>query len=699
MSRPAFHTTSLRLHPLWEGRRLLLFIGLILTICTALLLIYRPKFVQQTELRLYDAMLTDGASPPKTAVPVMIGVDEQSLAAFGQWPWPRYRLALLVQRIRELGAEVIALDVLMPEPDRTSPEVIGAERVRDLGNSPAADASVHQDSNSRLLAKVLSGGNAILGYYFSFSGAGGEGGQELAVPPQGMAVESSPASLPAWPRPTGMLRSMPALTAAASAEGFTNAQHDLDGILRRAPLLMRYQGKFSPSLALSSLLQGSSNRNLKLVKDGSETLLVWGNRPIPLDRLGNLMINFRRGKNAFPFISAKAILEGAQPAGSLRGKIVLVGAWAQGLGDMHQVPAGWSLHGLEIHATIIDNILSGTFITRPEWARGAELSAIILLGVLSTWLLSQSGFVLSSLTVLAGSGGCYLGAKELLHSSGVFISPLMPMMTPIIVMAVLSLLKYGIEARKVRQRNRDLIEAQDALIVSVSALAEARDSEMGGHVQRTQYYVETLARHLATLPHYHDLDEASIDLIAKSAPLHDIGKVGIPDSILHKPGRLTAAEFSVMKTHTLIGAAAITRAMRGSARPESLEFLHFARQMIESHHEKWDGSGYPHGLSGADIPLAGRLMALADVYDALVFKRIYKRSFTHEEAQENILAESGLHFDPEVIAAFIAKNEDFRRISRMFADEPTDSAMGGEEAGEKSWEDGELCKLLVPSVD
>jgi response regulator RpfG family c-di-GMP phosphodiesterase len=222
---------------------------------------------------------------------------------------------------------------------------------------------------------------------------------------------------------------------------------------------------------------------------------------------------------------------------------------------------------------------------------------------------------------------------------------------------------------------------------------------MGGHVQRTQHYVETLARHLATLPHYHDLDEASIDLIAKSAPLHDIGKVGIPDSILHKPGRLTAAEFSVMKTHTLIGAAAITRAMQGSARPESLEFLHFARQMIESHHEKWDGSGYPHGLSGADIPLAGRLMALADVYDALVFKRVYKRPFTHEEAQEAILAESGHHFDPEVIAAFTAKNEDFRRISRMFADEPTDAARGEVEAEDTLGEVGKVAELLVPGAD
>jgi adenylate cyclase len=236
-------------------------------------------------------------------------------------------------------------------------------------------------------------------------------------------------------------------------------------------------------------------------------------------------------------------------------------------------------------------------------------------------------------------------------------------------MTILSLMKYGIEARKVLQRNRDLIEAQDAILISMSALVEARDEETGGHIVRTKYYVETLARHLATLPSYRDLDEISIDLLAKSAQLHDIGKVGIPDHILHKPGPLTEEEFAIIKTHTLIGARALTRAINATAHPESLYYLHYAQQMIESHHEKWDGSGYPHGLSGTDIPLAGRLMALADAYDAIVSKRVYKRNFSHAEANQIILKGSGQHFDPDVIAAFVSKNEEFIHISRKFADE------------------------------
>lgn len=669
MPRPPTRKSPKRLLPLWEGRPLLIAIGLFLTICIALLLIFQPRFLQQAELGLYDTMLADRASPPKTDVPVMVGIDDESLEAYGQWPWPRYRLARMVQRLRELGADVIALDFLMPEPDRTSPGVIMAERTRDLDATPEPGQYVQRDSNTQLLADALVEGNTILGYYFEFSDSGRGGPQELPLLPGGMVVANATANDAVWPRPTRMLRSLPSLTAAASAEGFTNSQHDLDGVLRRAPLLLKYNGKYFPSLALGSILLASPDRSLRFIDDGNETVLGWGKHRIPVDRYGNLMIDFRKGKKAFSYISAKEVLSGAQTAGSLKGKIVVVGAWARGLGDIHQVSGGKALNGLEVHATIIDNILSGTYISRPDWAQGAELFTILLLGVLNTWLLSRSGFVISLLTVAASAGGCYLGGRELLLSAGMFVSPLLPMVTPIIIITFLSLLKYGIEARKVLQRNRDLMAAQDAIIISMSALAEARDEETGGHILRTKYYVEILARHLATFPRYRDLDEISIDLLAKSAPLHDIGKVGIPDHILLKPGPLTEEEFTIIKTHTLIGARAIAKAIDVVAHPEGLGFLHYARQMIETHHEKWDGSGYPHGLSGTDIPLPGRLMALADVYDALVCKRAYKQTLSHAEAKEIILIDAGKHFDPDIIAAFVAKGDEFMRISQKFADE------------------------------
>ncbi|MDR3580935.1 MAG: CHASE2 domain-containing protein [Oryzomonas sp.] len=645
--------------------------GFLLTVCTTLLFLFEPQFLKQIEFRLYDGMLSGRKLPPKTTTPVMVGIDDESLKAYGQWPWPRYRLARLVHRLCELGADAVALDFLMPEPDRTSPDAIIAERSRDrdLGKSPTIGAPAQTDSNSQELALALGGGRTILGYYFNFSEAEKVNTSELPTLPKGMIVNSTTTDTKEWPQPTGMLRSLPVLTAAAGAEGFTNVHHDVDGVLRRVPLLLQYHGEYFPSLGLGASLLTSPNRTFRIVNNNSETTLIWGKHHIPLDRNGNLLIDFRNGKQAFPYFSAKDILRGTSPIENLRGKIVIIGARARGLGDIHQVSSGQSLNGLEVHAAILDAILSDTFISRPGWAQGAELFTILLLGALSTLLLSQSGVLLSLATVVLGSGGCYLGARALLLSTGTYLSPLMPMVTPVIIVTVLSLLKYGIETRKVLQRNSDLLESQDSIILCMSALTETRDKETGGHIFRTRKYVEILAKQLATSPSCHELDKLNIDLLVKSAPLHDIGKIGIPDRILQKPGRLTEEEFAIIKSHALIGAEALTRTINMSAHPEKMGFLHYAQQITVSHHEKWDGSGYPHGLSGTNIPLSGRIMALADVYDALVSNRRYKSALSHEEVKKMIIKESGKHFDPEIVAAFLANSEAFRHVSEVFADE------------------------------
>jgi adenylate cyclase len=663
------HTGPKRLIPLWEGRAVLIGTGLVITLCAALLLMFQPLLVRQAELRIYDLMLSGRNSPPTPDLPVQVVIDEESLNAYGQWPWPRYRMARLVERLHDAGAKVVALDFLMPEPDRTSPEIIIAERRRDREPAAAISSSGDKDSNSLLLARAISMGETVLGYFFDFVGAGGSQGHGTPVVPEGMVVTKGIGSDSGFPKPVAMIRSIQVLTDATRAEGFTNATHDCDGALRRVPLLLPYEGKLYPSLGLAALLLTSDDRRLSLTQVSSETALLWGKRRIPLDNEGNLLLDYRVGESSFTYLSARSVLDGKVAPEILKGKIVLVGALAKGLGDYHLVPSGQSLSGLTIHATIIDNILSGRFISRPGWARGAELFAVLLFGVVSTWLLSRPGFLLSLLPVAVGSTLCYWGGRELLVTKGIYLSPLLPMVTPIVIMTFLSLLKYGIEARKVRQRTRDLIEAQDTIIFSMSALTATRDKETGGHIVRTRHYVEILARQLATLPAYDELDENNIELLVKSAPLHDIGKVGIPDEILHKEGKLTTMEYETMKNHTLIGADALAKTIAGLGHPESNDFLHYAQDMIESHHERWDGGGYPRGLQGEAIPLAGRLMALADVYDALTSRRVYKEGFSHEKAMEFILQGSGKQFDPDVIAAFVTRNEEFRRVATDFADE------------------------------
>jgi putative two-component system response regulator len=204
---------------------------------------------------------------------------------------------------------------------------------------------------------------------------------------------------------------------------------------------------------------------------------------------------------------------------------------------------------------------------------------------------------------------------------------------------------------RVRAGERVLsLETREMVIFALAKLAESRDPETGHHLERVQRYSRCLAEALASQPGYGtQIDPQFIQLIFQTSPLHDIGKVGVPDCVLLKPGRLSDDEFDIMKTHTLIGAETLEAALRGY--PQA-RFLQIARDIALSHHERWDGKGYPHALAGDRIPLAARIVALADVYDALTSKRTYKEAFAHTVAREIIFSEAGSHFDPAVVEAF-----------------------------------------------
>ena len=229
---------------------------------------------------------------------------------------------------------------------------------------------------------------------------------------------------------------------------------------------------------------------------------------------------------------------------------------------------------------------------------------------------------------------------------------------------------------EVERRTRTIQETQDATIVILASLVETRDNETGNHVRRTQHFVQALARKLQHHPRFASyLVDHQVEMIFKSAPLHDIGKVGIPDSILLKPGKLDHDEFEIMKTHTTLGYEAICNAERQLG--ITVEFLGCAKEIALSHQEKWDGSGYPRNLAGTDIPISARLMAVADVYDALITRRIYKPALRHDEAVAIILAGSGSHFDPDIVAAFAELADEFRTIASRFPDAPEDRESQG----------------------
>lgn len=220
-------------------------------------------------------------------------------------------------------------------------------------------------------------------------------------------------------------------------------------------------------------------------------------------------------------------------------------------------------------------------------------------------------------------------------------------------------------AHLINQRTLEAAQLQDATIIAMASLAESRDADTGNHIRRTQHYVAALARQLRFHTRYTgELTDDHIALLFRAAPLHDIGMVGVPDEILLKAGKLTRAEFDTMKLHTVYGRDAIAgveRTLGGSN-----QFLRYAGEITYSHHEYWDGSGYPQGLAGHAIPLSARLMAIADVYDALISARRYRPAFTHETAVELIRQGSGEHFDPDLVDAMLAIEEQFNNIATRY---------------------------------
>ncbi|MEW8506257.1 MAG: two-component system response regulator [Candidatus Thiodiazotropha sp.] len=220
--------------------------------------------------------------------------------------------------------------------------------------------------------------------------------------------------------------------------------------------------------------------------------------------------------------------------------------------------------------------------------------------------------------------------------------------------------------QRVLERTEEIRRTQDVAIRCMASLAETRDNETGNHIKRTQQYIRLLCEKLKSHPDYQEyLSEDAIDRLFRSAPLHDIGKVGIPDYILMKPGKLSEEEWAIMRTHSQLGYDALLSAESDFG---TTEFLAMAKEITLSHHEKWDGSGYPQKLKGNQIPISGRLMALADVYDALVNKRVYKDAYSHETAVDIISEASGSHFDPVIVDVFKELKSEFNRIAIKFSD-------------------------------
>jgi CHASE2 domain-containing sensor protein len=625
-------------------RRLVLLTGLVPAVVTAVLSLYRPALLARLDNVVYDLLL--GAIPagsPDSRV-MIVDVDERSLAALGQWPWRRDLVGRLIARIRDMGAAAIGLDMIFAEADRF-----------DTG-SIAPDAA---------LAETLRGGRVVLGYAFTFDEPRGARACVLhpvplaVVHPRGDAVDA-----PLF-RASGAICNLPELAEAGGASGFLNAAPDRDGILRRLPLLIELDGRIYPALALAVVTAATGAREMTLRTDDVNTAsLILDDRLVPLDGRGNMLLRYRGRKKPFQHSSAADVLTGRLPADAFRGRVVLFGATALGTRDVVATPLDTQFAGIDVQATAADNLLKGNFIRRPQSAPLLETQAVLVLGVAAALLIGRAGLAWGSLASLACVLVLWGGSAWLLSVRGAFLSPLFPSLGMVSGLVVITVAKFADARGRADRSGQEKIVAQRLMVQALLSLTEARDAETGRHSRRTQRYARLLAERLSVNPEFRPyLTPERIELLATLAPLHDIGKVGLPDRVLNKPGGLTSDEFAEIKKHPGYGREVIVKAERQVGTHDDV-ILEMAKEIVYTHHERWDGTGYPERLRGPAIPIAGRVMALVDVYDALLSRRVYHQPLSHDDAVALILKGRGTHFDPAVVDAFLETAPMFENLSR-----------------------------------
>lgn len=642
---------------------LTLVLGIALTLILLVSAILFPGASGKLRNLVSDIQIGALRQPQPSSIPIIVTVDEKSLQAYGQWPWPRHLVAQLLEDIAGAGASAVGIDALFVERDRSSPTEMALELKRgfnldlDLSGIPAPTRDY-----DKIFAEVLHKGPFVLSYVLDFEG---RVNQDCVLKSVNTALlfDAKKNGKP-WknlPAATGALCSIPLLSEAVSAAGFINSRPYDDNIYRQSPLIAKWGNRIVPSLALQTYLTAKGYKQLVVVHHDNGFTLKIRDQNVPLDAAGNLLIRFRGPSRSYDYISAVDVLEGRVKRARLQDRIVFLGLIAAGLKEYRPIQYDPLFTGVEIHAAIVDNLLTGDFLRRPSEAQELEILFALIFGVLLSALLAWTGPLISALSPVLLGALAVSASQILLARKGILISPALTIATLISVLLILSLFKYGREKLKSEEIHRQILISQEATIEGFCAMSEYRDPETGGHIKRTQNYVRALAENLRNHPRFRDfLDDDTIELMYKTAPLHDVGKIGIPDHILLKPSQLNDQEFEIMKKHTEYGAQVFELIQK---RTGENDFLRMAIEIILGHQEKWDGSGYPNGIAGDAIPLSARLMALADVYDALISRRVYKPPYPHDEAVRIIERGKGTHFDPDVVDAFLQIESEFKQLA------------------------------------
>ncbi len=607
------------------------------------LFVYQSAIIQNFDYKIYDLskeFLDVSEESSSESNVVIVDIDEKSLASLGQWPWSRLILAKLIDEISSHKPASITLDIIFPEKDRTSPNQISSFYKNYLGfESNLTGVPKSLWDNDAIFASALKHSNATLSLYLSHSYIDDKKCANTTfkeIPLDGLELNSYPY----------LLCNTPKLLDSFDDFGYINTKIDDDGILRRYSVVKKYKERVVPSLALATLL--SIDKDFK----------------VELGKSATLLLNFYNNK-WYKKVSALDMLKQNLNSSLLLGKIVIIGSSAAALHDQVIINKARNIAGVQVHATMIDNLLRDEFLTQPKYFKITNILLSFLLSMILFLLLvkkENNYIVILFLTTL----GLSVVSNLYMLSMGVYISIGYLLIPFLIHFFLISVLFIFIDTYDRKVFSEELNRSHIALVDSMAYVAEIHDFETGAHIIRTKKYVKVLGEHIRLKGVYpNKVTKEMIEMMYATAPMHDIGKVGIADSILKKEGKLTAMEYEVMKSHPDLGRHIINNAISSY---QSNDFFIMARNIAHYHHEKWDGTGYPKGLKGHEIPLEARFMSISDVYDALISRRVYKEPFSYEKTIKIIKEERGKAFDPVLVDAFLEITDKFENIARKYSD-------------------------------
>ncbi len=625
--------------------RFFLFLLLVLSIYVY---VYESEDSNYADNKIYDFLykITKKSDLKKEGTKVtVVDIDEKSLSYLGQWPWSRVIISELIKKIDENHPAALGLDIIFAEPDKTSPSQIEKfyKRYFSLDVKISGLPNELRD-NDEILARELKRAKVVLPVYLTNDDIGRTECKYISK--NSLEIDTKNIY-------KNIICNIDVLQKSAYRSGFINSKTDIDGKLRRLPLFLKYEDKTLATLGLAMM----TVIDKITVNNGKISIL---NHTFGVNSDYEILLNYTKN---FHTVSAFDVLTGKVPKELLAGKFVLLGASAIGLHDRYMVTDGYMLPGVFIYASFIENILNDESIYQPDLYKYLNLIISFLFSVIFIYLVFKREY-LKTLLLFVGLNLLIFvitlfGLKNGVYfSAGYFLYPLW------INFILISLFLLFLYYEQKTDFNKTLNQAHTSLIDSMALIAIKKDVESGSHIKRMKEYMKTLCEYLYVRNRYADIiDKNFIELLYNAVPLYDIGKIEIPESILKKEGHLDKNEFEIIKTHTVHGKDIIKNAMQDL---KENRYLKIAYNLAYYHHEKWDGSGYPQGLKGKEIPLESRLLAICDMYDALISTKCYKKAYSHEEAVRIIADSSGSYFDPTLVDIFLKVKDKFKEIATEY---------------------------------